>query len=140
MAKHGKNNYSMTMSIQKEGSKPTTFFYRLDDTNHNIDPIIKGWEEAGYLILSLEFVSNNNLDLMKNMNRLRIKLTRDYEISLIQPKGSASIEIALINPKGDIEEFSSALFKEPDQVHQNLSAQELVTAITRAEDHMRRND
>ena len=72
-------------------------------------------------------------------NRLRLKLTRDYELSLIQPKGATTIEVALIIPEGDIEEFSSALFEEPDQVHQNLSAQELITAISRAETHIRRN-
>ena len=38
------------------------------------------------------------------------------------------------------EEFSSALFEEPDQVHQNLSAQQLITAIHRAEDHIRRSN
>lgn len=78
--------------------------------------------------------------MMRDMNRLRLKLTRNYELSMIQPKGAVSIEIALINPKGAIEEFSSALFEEPDQVHQNLSAQQLITAIQRAEDHIRRSN
>ena len=78
--------------------------------------------------------------MMRDMNRLRLKLTRDYELSIIQPKETITIEVALINPEGDIEEFSSALFEEPDQVHQNLSAQQLITAIHRAEDHIRRSN
>lgn len=51
------NGYSMTLVMQKpETSKVSTLFYRLDDTNSNIDPIIKGWEDAGYVVESVSFV------------------------------------------------------------------------------------
>jgi len=51
------NGYSMTVVMQKgEGGKVSTLFYRLDDTNALIDPIIEGWETAGYIIVSVNFV------------------------------------------------------------------------------------
>ena len=51
------NGYSMTLVMQKpETGKVSTLFYRLDDTNSNIDPIIKGWEDAGYVVESVSFV------------------------------------------------------------------------------------
>mgnify|MGYP003147844454 FL=1 len=51
------NGYSMTVVMQKgEMGKSSTLFYRLDDTNSKIDPIIEGWEEAGYIVLSVNFV------------------------------------------------------------------------------------
>ena len=51
------NGYSMTVVMQKgEMGKSSTLFYRLDDTNNLIDPIIEGWETAGYDILSIGFV------------------------------------------------------------------------------------
>lgn len=77
---------------------------------------------------------------MEDLNRLRLKLIDNYELSMIQPKGATSIEVALINPEGDIEEFSSAFMEEPDQVHQNLSAHQLIRAIYRAETHIRRGN
>ena len=51
------NGYSMNVVIQKgEMGKSSTLFYRLDDTNNKIDPIIEGWEAAGYIVLSVNFV------------------------------------------------------------------------------------
>lgn len=51
------NGYSMTIVMQKgEEGKVSTLFYRLDDTNAVIDPIIEGWETAGYTVLSVNFV------------------------------------------------------------------------------------
>lgn len=54
------NGYSMTLVMQKpetpETGNVSTLFYRLDDTNSNIDPIIKGWEDAGYIVESVSFV------------------------------------------------------------------------------------
>lgn len=51
------NGYSMTIVMQKgEEGKVSTLFYRLDDTNALIDPIIEGWETAGYIIVSVNFV------------------------------------------------------------------------------------
>ena len=51
------NGYSMTVVMQKgEEGKVSTLFYRLDDTNALIDPIIEGWETAGYIIVSINFV------------------------------------------------------------------------------------
>jgi len=51
------NGYSMTMVRQERNTgEVSTLFYRLDDTNNLIDPIIEGWETAGYDILSIGFV------------------------------------------------------------------------------------
>ena len=51
------SGYSMTMIIQNEKtSKVSTLFYRLDDSNRSIDPIVKGWEESGHTVLSINFV------------------------------------------------------------------------------------
>ena len=51
------SGYSMTMIIQNEKtSKISTLFYRLDDSNRSIDPIVKGWEESGHTVLSINFV------------------------------------------------------------------------------------
>ena len=45
------NGYSMNVVIQKgEMGKSSTLFYRLDDTNNKIYPIIKGWEEAEVML------------------------------------------------------------------------------------------
>lgn len=54
------NGYSMTLVMQKQeddgNGRNSTLFYRLDDTNNQIDPIIKGWEDAGYIVESVSFV------------------------------------------------------------------------------------
>ena len=51
------DGYSMTMVIKKiKTDEDSTWSYTLDDTNSKIDPIIKGWEEAGYIVLSVNFV------------------------------------------------------------------------------------
>lgn len=51
------DGYSMTVVMQEiDGGKVTTLFYRLNDTNNLIDPIIEGWTTAGYDILSIGFV------------------------------------------------------------------------------------
>jgi len=75
-----------------------------------------------------------------NMSRLRLKLTNDYELSMIQGDNTNLIEIALINPDGEIEEFSSKPLTEPDQVHQHLDAHDLIIAIYKAKTHIRRNN
>jgi hypothetical protein len=51
------SGYSMTMIIQKgDEGKSSTLFYRLDDSNRSIDPIVKGWEESGHIVLSISLV------------------------------------------------------------------------------------
>ena len=51
------NGYSMNVVIQKgEMGKSSTLFYRLDDSNRSIDPIVKGWEESGHIVLSISLV------------------------------------------------------------------------------------
>jgi len=51
------SGYSMTMIIQNEKtSKISTLYYRLNDSNRSIDPIVKGWEESGHTVLSRNFV------------------------------------------------------------------------------------
>ena len=56
------NGYSTTIVMQKgETGEVSTLFYRLDDTNALIDPIIEGWETAGYDIISVNFVRGGRL-------------------------------------------------------------------------------
>jgi hypothetical protein len=51
------NGYSMTLVMQREDTgKVSTLFYRLDDTNNAIDPIVKGWEDSGFIVESISFV------------------------------------------------------------------------------------
>jgi len=51
------DGYRMTMVIKKiKTDEDSTWSYRLDDNNNKIDPIIEGWEAAGYIVLSVNFV------------------------------------------------------------------------------------
>ena len=69
-------------------------------------------------------------------NRLSLSLNNGYSLSLIQESKTTRIEVALIDPDGDIESYSSKPFELPEQVHQHLDAQDLITAISRAEIHV----
>jgi hypothetical protein len=51
------NKYTMLMKITliKTG-KTFNLSYKLNDSNRRVDPIVNGWESAGYVVNSFNFV------------------------------------------------------------------------------------
>ena len=55
-----KNTYKMVMKITSlKTGKLLELVYKLDDSNRAPQPIVKGWESAGYIVNSFNFVEVN---------------------------------------------------------------------------------
>ena len=55
-----KNTYKMVMKITSiKTGKLLELVYKLDDSNRAPQPIVKGWQAAGYIVNSFNFVEVN---------------------------------------------------------------------------------
>ena len=51
------NKYTMLMKITLINTgKVFNLSYKLNDSNRRVDPIVNGWESAGYIVNSFNFV------------------------------------------------------------------------------------
>ena len=51
------NKYTMLMTIILiRTGESTNLTYRLNDSNRHVSPIVKGWEDAGYIVNNFNFV------------------------------------------------------------------------------------
>jgi len=65
------------------------------------------------------------------MNRIRLAVSRGYELSIIQEDGATRVECALVGKDGNILPFSASNGEREEDVHPNLGLVQLIAIMAR---------